>query len=62
MFVSMLKAVSREGKGGIDHKLAISSSDIDRMYSYMAIAPSNQTGLNAWFELCMFFCRRGREN
>jgi len=29
MFVSMLKAVSREGNGGIDHKLAICSSDID---------------------------------
>jgi len=64
MFVSMLKAVSREGKGGIDHKLAISSSDIDRLYSSMAINPSTPTGLvqKVWFELCMFFCRRGREN
>ena len=64
MFMSVLKSTSRHGKGSVEHKLSISQADINRLYQSMAFDPNTQTGLmqKVWLELCMFFCRRGREN
>lgn len=46
------------------HKEEIESEDIDNMYSSLAFNIDTPSGLlnKVWFELCLYYCRRGREN
>lgn len=64
MFTSMLKLVQREGKGNVQHKDGIEPTDLKKLYESMAFNVNCPSGpLNkVWFELCLHFCRRGREN
>lgn len=64
MFTSMCKLVQREGKGDIDHKDGIELTDIKKLYLSVAFNVNSPSGLlnKVWFEICLHFCRRGREN
>ena len=60
----MLKLVTREGKGVVEHKDGIELPDIKKLYLSIAFNVNSPAGLlqKVWFELCLHFCRRGREN
>ena len=64
MFSSMCKFTVKEGKGVVVHKDGIEHSDIRKLYMSMVFSVATQTGLlnKVWFESCLHFCRRGREN
>lgn len=64
MFSSMCKFTVKEGKGVVMHKDGIDHSDIRKLYMSMVFSMATPTGLlnKVWFELCLHFCRRGREN
>jgi hypothetical protein len=54
----------KKGKGVVVHKDGIEHSDIRKLYMSMVFSVATPTGLlnKVWFELCLHFCRRGREN
>jgi hypothetical protein len=54
----------KKGKGVVVHKDGIEHSDIRKRYMSMVFCVATQTGLlnKVWFELCLHFCRWGREN
>ncbi|KAH3713035.1 hypothetical protein DPMN_072799 [Dreissena polymorpha] len=60
----MCKLISKEGKDDVQHKRPIDTEDIKKLYSSLAFDINTPTGLlnKVWFELCMHFCRRWREN
>ena len=64
MVLSMCKYTVREGKGSVVHKNGIEHSDIEKLYTSMVFSVHTPTGLlsKVWFELCLHFCRRGRED
>jgi hypothetical protein len=64
MFSSMCKFTVKEGKGVVVYKDDIDHSDIRKLYISMVFSMVTPTGLlnKVWFELCLHFCRRGREN
>ena len=64
VFVSMLKKTREVGKGHIDHKPVVTSSDLKKLYESDVFNTNTPHGLlhKVWFELQLYFCRRGREN
>ena len=61
----MLKCVKAEGKGDVEHKPPISANDLKRRYQHATtLDQETPKGLSrkVWFELVLYFCRRGREN
>ena len=52
------------GKGFVEHHGEISSGDIKKLYSSGVFNQENPLGLQRkfWFEISLYFCRRGREN
>ena len=64
MFLSMCKYTVREGKGSVVHRDGIEHSDIEKLYTSMVFSVHTPTDLlnKVWFELCLHFCRRGKEN
>ena len=56
--------VQREGKGEIYHKDEIENHDIKKLYLSVEFNVNSPVGLlgKVWFEICLHFCRRGREN
>ncbi|XP_060575540.1 zinc finger MYM-type protein 2-like [Ruditapes philippinarum] len=64
MFVCMCKDTCKTGKGTVDHKVSIEKADLERLYSSRMLDTTTPYGLlnKVWFELCLYFCRRGREN
>jgi hypothetical protein len=64
-FKAMCKKLRKEGKGQVEHKRSIKKGDIKRLYehSYVFNATSPSGLLNkVWFEVLLYFCRRGQEN
>ena len=55
--------LKRQGKENVTHKPALESEDLMRLKTWPAIALSNPLALlsNVWFNVVLFFCRRGRE-
>jgi len=64
MFVCMCKDTCKKGKGTVDHKVSIEKADLERLYGSRVLDTTTPYGLlnKVWFELCLYFCRRGREN
>ena len=64
IFSSMCIFTVKKGKGVVVHKDGIEHSDIRKRYMSMVFCVATQTGLlnKVWFELCLHFCRWGREN
>jgi hypothetical protein len=60
----MCKYTVREGKGSVVHRDGIEHSDIEKLYTSMVFSVHTPTDLlnKVWFELCLHFCRRGKEN
>ena len=64
-FKAMCKKLRKEGKGQVEHKRTIKKGDIKRLYehSYVFNTTSPSGLLNkVWFEVLLYFCRRGQEN
>lgn len=55
--------LKRQGKENVTHKPALESEDLMKLKTWPAIALSNPLALlnNVWFNVVLFFCRRGRE-
>ena len=57
---------TRQGKGSVDHKQAISNLDLEKLYdpSHHTFDTSTPQGLQqkVFFEIILHLCRRGREN
>eukprot|EP00057_Strongylocentrotus_purpuratus_P018990 XP_011673464.1 PREDICTED: uncharacterized protein KIAA1958-like [Strongylocentrotus purpuratus] len=52
------------GKGFVQHHDSIASGDLQKLYSSTVFDQDTPSGLQAkvWFEIALYFCRRGREN
>lgn len=64
MLSAMCKELDKKEKGGVEHMEAIEPEDMNKLYSSFVFDINTPSGLlnKVWFELCMYFCRRGREN
>jgi hypothetical protein len=64
MLSAMCNQINKKGKGGVEHKEAIEPEDMNKLYSSFVFDINIPSGLlnKVWCELCMYFCRRGREN
>ena len=65
VFKAMLKKIQSEGKGSIVHKDPIPKEDLQRLYDHPTVFnPNIPQGLvnKTFFEILLYFCRRGREN
>ena len=56
--------MKQKGKGYVKHHDAIAAGDLKKLYSSAAFDQDSPSGLQAkvWFEISLYFCRRGREN
>ena len=56
--------LKKMGKGDVKHHEAIEPEDIDKLYKSSVFYQDSPASLQAkvWFELTLYFCRRGREN
>ena len=63
MLNAKVVSLKHHGKENVKHKPAIETEDLVRLKSSQVLSPSNRLGLlrNAWFDVILFFCRRGRE-
>lgn len=61
-FKAALVELKRLGKGDIVHHEEIESEDIQKLYGYFNQDTPVGLSEKVWFELTLFFCRRGREN
>uniref|UniRef100_A0A3B4DCG0 DUF3504 domain-containing protein n=1 Tax=Pygocentrus nattereri TaxID=42514 RepID=A0A3B4DCG0_PYGNA len=59
-----LRRLEEQGAGPVVQKQAIARADLRRLYASAALSASSPFGLlnKVWFETCMYFCTRGREN
>ena len=64
VFTSVLVKLKKEGKGKTKNKPSICRDDIEKMYQSRVCSDDNPVALQykVFFELCLFFCRRGLEN
>ena len=64
VFKAMLKKTREEGKGAVEHKPPLAPNDIKKLYKHETFDPNTPHGLlhKVWFEVILYFCRRGREN
>mgnify|MGYP002153687416 CR=1 FL=1 len=62
MFVC--KDAYKKGHGKVEHNNPIQKPDVEKLYSSIAFNVNTSCGLlnKVWFELCMYFCRRGNEH
>ncbi|XP_071138463.1 uncharacterized protein KIAA1958-like [Mytilus edulis] len=65
IFKAMCKKLRKEGKGQIKHKKSVDKGDIKKLYEHPRTFNVNSpSGLlnKVWFEVLLYFCRRGQEN
>lgn len=61
---AVIRRLEEQGAGPVVQKQAITRSDLRRLYASAAFSARTPFGLlnKVWFETCMYFCTRGREN
>ncbi|XP_062858576.1 uncharacterized protein kctd1 [Trichomycterus rosablanca] len=61
---AVIRKLEEQGAGPVVQKQAITRSDLRRLYASPAFSVNSPFGLlnKVWFETCMYFCTRGREN
>ncbi|XP_013863527.1 uncharacterized protein LOC106517311 [Austrofundulus limnaeus] len=61
---AVIQKLEEHGAGPVVQKQAITRSDLRRLYDSSVFGTETPFGLlnKVWFETCMYFCTRGREN
>ncbi|XP_078397270.1 uncharacterized protein LOC144680041 isoform X1 [Cetorhinus maximus] len=61
---AVIRKLEEQGAGPVIQKQAITRSDLRKLYTSNAFDTNAPFGLlnKVWFEICMYFCTRGREN
>ncbi|XP_020487415.2 uncharacterized protein [Labrus bergylta] len=61
---AVIRRLEEQGAGPVVQKQAITRSDLRRLYESSVFNTDTSFGLlnKVWFETCMYFCTRGREN
>ncbi|CAJ1064690.1 uncharacterized protein LOC121899876 isoform X5 [Xyrichtys novacula] len=61
---AVIRRLEEQGAGPVVQKQAITRSDLRKMYESSVFNTDTSFGLlnKVWFETCMYFCTRGREN
>ena len=64
VFKAKVVELKKLGMAKVEHKPSISRDDLKKLYQSEAFNVDNPRGLQnkVWFEVMLFFCRRGREN
>ena len=64
VFKAKVVEFKKQGKAKVEHKPAIAKEDLKKLYQSVAFDTATPTGLQnkVWFEIMLFFCRRGQEN
>ena len=55
--------MKQQGEESVKHKPCTENEDLRRLKERAVMSPSTPQGLlnNVWFDITLFFCRRGRE-
>uniref|UniRef100_A0A8C9ZPA2 Potassium channel tetramerization domain containing 1 n=1 Tax=Sander lucioperca TaxID=283035 RepID=A0A8C9ZPA2_SANLU len=61
---AVIRRLEEQGAGPVVQKQAITRSDLRKLYESSVFKSDTPFGLlnKVWFETCMYFCTRGREN
>lgn len=61
---AVIRRLEEQGAGPVVQKQAITRSDLRKLYESSVFDTNIPYGLlnKVWFEICMYFCTRGREN
>ncbi|KPP63499.1 hypothetical protein Z043_118241 [Scleropages formosus] len=61
---AVIRKLEEQGAGPVVQKQAITRGDLRKLYTSSVFNTSTPFGLlnKVWFETCMYFCTRGREN
>ncbi|KAM4688103.1 BTB/POZ domain-containing protein KCTD1 isoform 1-T1 [Discoglossus pictus] len=61
---AVIRKLEEQGAGPVVQKQAITRADLRKLYTSCVFSSSSPFGLlnKVWFETCMYFCTRGREN
>lgn len=61
---AVIRRLEEQGAGPVVQKQAITRSDLRKLYESSVFDTNTPYGLlnKVWFEICMYFCTRGREN
>ncbi|XP_063058103.1 uncharacterized protein LOC134451528, partial [Engraulis encrasicolus] len=61
---AVIRKLEEQGAGPVVQKQAITRADLRKLYTSPVFCASSPFGLlnKVWFETCMYFCTRGREN
>ncbi|KAM8966720.1 BTB/POZ domain-containing protein KCTD1 isoform 2-T2 [Pelodytes ibericus] len=61
---AVIRKLEEQGAGPVVQKQAITRADLRKLYTSCVFSASTPFGLlnKVWFETCMYFCTRGREN
>ncbi|MGH0133412.1 UNVERIFIED_CONTAM: hypothetical protein FKN15_029669 [Acipenser sinensis] len=61
---AVIRKLEEQGAGPVVQKQAIARADLRKLYTSSVFNTSTPFGLlnKVWFETCMYFCTRGREN
>ncbi|XP_063307525.1 BTB/POZ domain-containing protein KCTD1 isoform X1 [Pelobates fuscus] len=61
---AVIRKLEEQGAGPVVQKQAITRADLRKLYTSCVFSASSPFGLlnKVWFETCMYFCTRGREN
>lgn len=61
---AVIRRLEEQGAAPVVQKQAITRSDLRKLYASSVFDTSSPYGLlnKVWFEVCMYFCTRGREN
>lgn len=65
VFMAMLRNTRAQGKGHVEHKPPVTPGDMRKLYTDSDVFDVHSPqGLlhKVWFEIQLYFCRRGREN
>nr|XP_033789708.1 BTB/POZ domain-containing protein KCTD1 isoform X1 [Geotrypetes seraphini] len=61
---AVIRKLEEQGAGPVVQKQAITRADLRKLYTSSVFSGASPFGLlnKVWFETCMYFCTRGREN
>ncbi|KAM9307957.1 BTB/POZ domain-containing protein KCTD1 [Gastrophryne carolinensis] len=61
---AVIRKLEEQGAGPVVQKQAITRADLRKLYTSCVFSAASPFGLlnKVWFETCMYFCTRGREN
>ncbi|XP_048364496.1 BTB/POZ domain-containing protein KCTD1 [Sphaerodactylus townsendi] len=61
---AVIRKLEEQGAGPVVQKQAITRADLRKLYTCSVFSAQSPFGLlnKVWFETCMYFCTRGREN